>query len=101
MPRSTVSPLVALCGAAFSTGATPASAPVRPTALPPAALIAATNLVLIEPASTDTTMLSVVGVGDAQAIDLPLRDADLRQRGIDFAAAAMHDDQRLLLRRRS
>ena len=33
MPRSTVSPLVALCGAAFFTGATPASAPVRPDRL--------------------------------------------------------------------
>ena len=31
------------------------------------------------------------GVGDAQAIDLALRDAHLGERGVDLAAAAMHD----------
>ena len=58
-PRSTSSPLVARCGLAGLTGPTPASAPVSPTACPPAALIAATNRVLIDPASTATTTCSV------------------------------------------
>ena len=89
-----MSPLVALCGAAFFTGATPASAPVKPTALPPAALIAATNRVLIEPASTDTTISSVSAIGDAQAVHLPLGNPDLRQRRVNLAAAAMDDDHR-------
>ena len=41
------------------TAAMPASAPVRPTARPPAALIAATKRVFTAPASTSTTMPSV------------------------------------------
>ena len=61
IPRSTESPLVALCNAAFFTGATPASAPVNPIARPPAALMAATNRVLMDPASTETTISSVSG----------------------------------------
>ena len=33
-------------------------------------------------------------VGDAQPVDLALLDADPRERRIDLASAAMHDDQR-------
>ena len=45
------------------------SLPERPTAWPPAALIAATICLLIEPARTISTTSTVGGVGDAQAVD--------------------------------
>ena len=60
---------------------------------------AATNRVLIAPASTATTTSSVARVGDAQPVHLPLGDARGRQRRVDLRAAAVDDDQRRLPRR--
>ena len=80
---STISPLVGFVRRRRLHRRTPASAPVSPTAGAPAALIAATSRVLIEPASTATTTSQRRLVGDAQPVDLMLRNRRLRERRVD------------------
>ena len=72
-----------------------ASAPVRPTALTPAATSAATNAVLIRPASTRDHGLERVVVGDAQAVD------ELRRLAARLAGPRRSRGRRRARRRRA
>ena len=82
------------------TVATPASAPVSPTARPPAALMAATKRVLMAPASTETTTSSVGASVTRRPSTCRFGMPALGQRRVDLPAAAVDDDQRGRARRR-
>ncbi len=57
--------------------------------------MAATSVVFVRPASTDTTVSSAGCVGDPQAVDEARRLAARAQLGVDRAAAAVDDDERV------
>ncbi len=56
--------------------------------------MAATSVVFVRPASTETTVSSAACVGDPQAVDEARRLAARAQLGVDRAPAAVHDDER-------
>ena len=87
-------------GAARFTVATAASAPVSPTGLPPARRTAATSRVLIAPASTDTTTSSVGASVTRKPSTCCFGMPAVAERGVDLLAAAVHDDERRVLRQR-
>ena len=70
------------------------SAPVRPTARPPAAPIAATSVVFVRPGQHRDDRVERRLVGDPQAVDEARRLAARAQLGVDRAPAAVHDDER-------
>ena len=88
------SPSTVTCGAARSASASPASAPVRPTALPPAALIAATNRVFTLPARTLTTTSSVSASVTRRPSTWCFAMPGACSARVDLLAAAVHDGQR-------